>query len=164
VLLLGNTTLSDASTRSALCDRLARHGIDPHRVTLCGGAEHYDFLRLYDQIDIALDTFPYNGGTTTSEALWQGVPVLTFGGDRWAGRTSRSLLMAAGLSDWVEEDLAAYIRRAVALAIDSTTPQRLAVLRADMRDRLRASALCDTAGLCLAMEAFYETIARRGSG
>jgi protein O-GlcNAc transferase len=161
-LLLGNAPLSDPSTRDALSDRFARLGIDPASLILCGRAEHYDFLRLYDRIDIALDTFPYNGGTTTSEALWQGVPVLAFGGDRWAARTSRSLLLAAGLSDWVADDQEAYVRRAVALALDPATPERLAVLRAGMRARLRVAPVCDTAGLCRAMERFYETIARPG--
>ena len=116
-------------------------------------------LRSYDRIDIALDTFPYNGGTTTAEALWQGVPVLTFDGDRWASRTSRSILLAAGLTDWVMADVAQYVQRAVVLANDPETPRMLAALRAGMRDRLRSSAACDTAALCRAMERFYQQIA-----
>ena len=94
--------------------RFARHGVGagpPDRWQ--GGAEHFDFLRGYDEMDIALDTFPYNGGTTTTEALWQGVPVLTFNGDRWASRTSRSLLLAAGLPEWVATDAADFVSRGV---------------------------------------------------
>jgi protein O-GlcNAc transferase len=158
-LLLGAATLSDASSRQAVRDRFAHQGIGKSRLILCSGAEHFEFLRLYDRIDIALDTFPYNGGATTSEALWQGVPVLAVRGDRWAGRTSASLLVAAGLSEWVAEDVAAYVRRAVALADDPATPERLVAARASMRARLSASAACDTARLCREMEAFYAAIA-----
>ena len=64
------------------------------RVRLYGPTNHYEFLETYNQIDIALDTFPYNGGTTTTEAIWQGVPVVTFWGDRWVSRTSASILRA----------------------------------------------------------------------
>jgi protein O-GlcNAc transferase len=158
-LFIRNATLEDTSSRDDLLTRLAREGIDSRRVTLEGRAGHLEFLRSYDRIDIALDTFPYNGGTTTTEALWQGVPVLTFDGDRWASRTSRSILEAAGLSDWVMRDVAQYCQRAAVLANDPETPQMLAALRAGMRDRLRSSPACDTAGLCRAMETFYEQIA-----
>jgi protein O-GlcNAc transferase len=158
-LLIKNRALEDASTHADLLDRLARHGVDAARVTLEGHAEHFDFLRAYDRIDIALDTFPYNGGTTTTEALWQGVPVLAFNGDRWAARTSRSLLLAAGLQDWVLPDAEGYVQRAIALAADPTTPARLAILRGELRDRLRAAPVCDCVGMCRAMEAFYQLAA-----
>jgi protein O-GlcNAc transferase len=158
-LFIKNRALEDTSTRADLLDRLARHGVDPSRVTLEGHAEHFDFLRAYDRIDIALDTFPYNGGTTTTEALWQGVPVLAFSGDRWAARTSRSLLLAAGLQDWVLPDAESYVQRAIALAADPATPARLATLRGELRDRLRAAPVCDSVGMCRAMEAFYQLAA-----
>jgi protein O-GlcNAc transferase len=84
---------------------------------LCGGpVEHDAFLAAYDRIDIALDVFPYSGGTMTMEALWQGVPVVACDGDRWAARTSRSLPYAAGLAAWCSSDRAAYVERAIALA------------------------------------------------
>ena len=108
-------------------------------------------------MDIGLDTFPYNGGTTTTEALWQGVPVLTFNGDRWASRTSRSLLLAAGLSEWVATDVAEFVSRGVALAQRDDTSAMLAALRAEMREHLRASPVCDTATLCRSLEALYLT-------
>jgi len=158
-LTIGNAALGEQSTRDALLARLGRYGVEADRITLQGPAEHFEFLRTYDRIDIALDTFPYNGGTTTTEALWQGVPVLSFGGDRWAGRTSRSILAAAGLSDWVMADEESYVQRAIALAHDPDTPAMLAALRAGLRERLRSSPACDTAGLCRAMESFYERIA-----
>ena len=149
-LLLKQSSFADAST----CDVLrARLGCD--RVLFEGGDEHYAFLQAYARIDIALDTFPYNGGTTTTEALWQGVPVLTFNGDRWASRTSRSLLLAAWLPEWVSNDRDSYINAAIRLAHAADTPARLAHLRATMRARLQRSAACDTATLCRALEDLY---------
>jgi predicted O-linked N-acetylglucosamine transferase (SPINDLY family) len=115
-LLIKNAALGDSTNRAALHERFGRWEIPPTRVLLEGPAKHEAFLAAYERVDIALDTFPYNGGTTTMEALWQGVPVLTFNGDRWASRQSRSLLLAAGLDDWVMPDRDAYIARAVTLA------------------------------------------------
>jgi protein O-GlcNAc transferase len=158
-LFIKNATLEDASSRGDLLARLAREGIDAERISLEGRAEHFAFLQAYDRVDIALDTFPYNGGTTTTEALWQGVPVLAFDGDRWASRTSRSILRAARLADWVMPGAAQYVHRAIALAGDPQTPMRLAALRAAMRDRLRTTPACDTAALCRSMENFYQHIA-----
>src|SRR5208283_4666610 len=104
---------------------------------LDGPAEHYAFLEKYADIDVALDTFPYNGGTTTMEALWQGVPVLTFHGDRWASRISASLLYNAGLAEFVVQDLEGYVNRAILLARQADTPTLLRELRQGMRERLR---------------------------
>jgi protein O-GlcNAc transferase len=159
-LFVKNGALDDASTRDDLLGRLAALGIDPARVTLEGRSEHFDFLDAYRHVDVALDTFPYNGGTTTTEALWQGVPVLAFDGDRWAARTSKSLLLAAGLRDWVTAGLDAYVDRAVALATNPTTPALLAELRAGMRARLAASPACDADGFCREMETFYRGLVR----
>ena len=154
-LLIRASTLAEPSNRDHLRARLAARGIADERVDLEGGAAHFDFLQSYDRIDIALDTFPYNGGTTTTEALWQGVPVLTYVGDRWVARTSASLLRAAGLDAWVASDQEDLVAKASALARDPATPTGLAALRAGMRARLAASAACDTAGLCLALEQIY---------
>ena len=132
--------------------QFAARGIAPTRIDLAGRADHFAFLHTYDRIDIALDTFPYNGGTTTTEALWQGVPVLTCNGDRWAARTSRSLLLAAGFADWVAEDIPAFIAMAIKHTQNSAV---LATTRHDMRARLAASAACDTETLCRALEAIY---------
>jgi predicted O-linked N-acetylglucosamine transferase (SPINDLY family) len=154
-LLLRNRTLGEVSNRTVLLDRFARHGIVAERLMLEDGTEHFEFLRTYDRVDVALDTFPYNGGTTTAEALWQGVPMLTYNGDRWASRTSRSLLLAGGLDEFVAADQAGFEAAAIALANAPDTPRRLAVLRAGMRDRLRTSAACDVTALCRSLEALY---------
>jgi predicted O-linked N-acetylglucosamine transferase (SPINDLY family) len=162
-LLIRNRALGEPSNRTALREKFLRCGIAPDRLRLDGPAEHAAFLAAYKDVDIALDPFPYSGGTTTTEALWQGVPVLSFGGDRWVSRTSRSLLLAAGLDEWCREDLAAYIAQAVALARSAATPTMLARLRETMRARLLASPACDAAGLCRAMEALYEQAAAGSS-
>lgn len=83
-LILKNVLLGQPAVRDFIRDLFARFGVPPEQVELDGPAEHFTFLERYDDIDVALDTFPYNGGTTTMEAIWQGVPVLTFTGDRWA--------------------------------------------------------------------------------
>jgi predicted O-linked N-acetylglucosamine transferase (SPINDLY family) len=160
-LLLKNRTLADESSRRAVQARFARHGIAAERVLMEGPAEHFAFLAAYARVDIALDAFPYSGGTTTMEALWQGVPVLTFDGDRWAGRTSRSILLAAGLDAWCLADRDAFVARAIALARSPTTPAELAVLRAAMRDRLARTPACDGVALCRGLEGLYEQIAIR---
>jgi protein O-GlcNAc transferase len=122
------------------------------RIDLEGSGTHEEFLRSYGRIDLALDSFPYNGGTTTAEALWQGVPVLTTIGDRWAGRTSRSILMAAGLGEYVAPDIAGFVDLAARLARD---PRDLAARRVGQRAALAASPVCDPAALCRELEAIY---------
>jgi predicted O-linked N-acetylglucosamine transferase (SPINDLY family) len=151
-LLLRNRALSQASNRADFLARFAANGIAAERLWLEGGGEHLEFLRTYDRIDIALDAFPYNGGTSTAEAIWQGVPLLTFNGDRWASRTSRSILTAAGLGDWVATDRIAFEAMAIRLGL---APEGLAVIRADLRAKVGASPACDTGGLCRALEAIY---------
>ncbi len=154
-LFLKNSTLGRQANREFLLRRFEQHGVPRERIAMEGPAEHLDFLAAYGRMDLALDTFPYNGGTTTSEALWQGVPVLTFRGDRWAARQSTSILREGGLEQFVAADLRDYVNRAVALALDPDTPARLAGLRRTMRSHLAHSPLCDTAALARHMERLY---------
>jgi protein O-GlcNAc transferase len=157
-LFLKNRRLEDDANRRHLLDRFRRHGIAADRLELAGPAEHFDFLAAYSRIDIALDTFPYNGATTTAEAIWQGVPVVTFRGDRWAGRQSTSILRAGGLEAFVADDVDGFVELAVSLAGDPATPSRLAGLRRGMRARIAASPLCDTAAFARSMEDAYRRI------
>jgi protein O-GlcNAc transferase len=154
-LVLKNSALGSCSNRLFVQRLFAGLGITAERMELEGPAEHHEFLRKYDQIDLALDTFPYNGGTTTTEAIWQGVPVLTFSGDRWAARTSASLLRNCHLSSFVAGNLQEYIERAIEWGRRPDSPARLAELRATMRDRLLASPVCDTLTFARNMEAEY---------
>jgi len=145
-LLLKNKLLGSAQNREFFAARFQKFGIGPDRLQLEGPAPHFEFLRAYDRIDVALDTFPYNGGTTTTEALWQGVPVVAFHGDRWASRTSASLLRAAGLGELVAPNIDAYVELAMRLA---SNPVRLT------REQLKASPVCDTRGFARQMEALF---------
>jgi predicted O-linked N-acetylglucosamine transferase (SPINDLY family) len=157
-LLLKNAALAHDANREHLAGRFSSHGVTIDRLIFEGPADHRDFLAAYSRVDVALDTFPYNGGTTTTEALWQGVPMLTFRGDRWASRMSASILVAAGLDEWVSRDVDEYVERAVALANDPRTPERLGIERREMRQRLLTSRVCDTFGFARAMEAIYRRL------
>jgi len=136
-------------------------GIPAERLCLEGPAEHYDFLRTYDRIDVALDTFPYSGGTTTSEAIWQGVPVVTFAGDRWVARTSASILRAANLGEFVGRSVGEYISMAVGMANSPGRSEFLGELRRNMRSQLARSPVCDTAGFARNMERIYREMVER---
>ncbi len=157
-LVLRNAQLKYQRDRDHTLGRFLECGISADRLTLLGPQTHYEFLRQYDAIDLALDTFPYNGGTTTIEAIWQGVPVLTFCGDRWIARTSASILSNAGLKQFVCDDLKEYIERAVAWGASPDAPSALRELRLNMRDRLRKSPVCDCATFAERMEEIYRTL------
>jgi predicted O-linked N-acetylglucosamine transferase (SPINDLY family) len=149
-LLLKNKQLGLVSAQAHLLARFATHGINSNRLHLEGPEPHFDFLKAYDRIDIALDTFPYNGGTTTTEAIWQGVPVVTFDGDRWASRTSASILRAAGLGEFVASDVDGYINLALRLGFGEPLPERLG-----LRTRLADSSACDTRSFAVQIEQLY---------
>jgi predicted O-linked N-acetylglucosamine transferase (SPINDLY family) len=157
-LFLKNGALGSLANREFVYDLFAKEGITRERLRLEGPAEHYEFLRAYDEIDIALDTFPYNGGTTTTEAIWQGVPVVAYWGDRWLSRTSASILWSGGLDEFVRGDLEDYISFAAGLATQPGTPGYLAELRRGMRSSLQSSAVCDAKSLARQIEAIYEEV------
>lgn len=163
-IVLKNADLGVASHRDFVREKLARLGVAGERVALSGPDAHYAFLDAYRDVDVALDTFPYNGGTTTTEAIWQGVPVAAFDGDRWASRTSATILREAGLGDWVAADLPGFVESAVAWGDAARVAGQLADLRRSMRARLRASSVCDTHGFARAMEGLYELMWARRSG
>ncbi|SEJ94358.1 tetratricopeptide repeat protein [Paraburkholderia diazotrophica] len=121
-------------------ERFARHGIDASRLILEGESSRVEYLEAYNRLDIALSPFPYGGGTTTAEGLWMGAPVLGLKGDRFLTHICESLLHAAGLGEWVAADKDAYVEKAVAFASD---PDRLAALRAGLREQTRLSPMCD---------------------
>lgn len=154
-LLIANRAMGSPQNQAWLKDRFADSGVSPDRVMFLGPADHYEYLQYYDQIDIALDAFPYNGGVTTMEAIWQGVPVLTFEGDRWASRTSQTLLRRTHLKEFVARNADDMIRIAVRLANDDDSPERLRRLRRGMRQKLRSSSACDIESLVRSMEGFF---------
>lgn len=133
----------------------AAHGIAPERLVFAGLVSMAEHLRRIPQADIALDTGPCNGHTTTSDALWAGVPVLSFKGTSFAGRVSESLLNAVGLRDLVAEDLAGFEAMAIGLAGD---PARLAGMREHLAAARDSAPLFDTEELTRQVEAFYQTV------
>lgn len=112
-----------------------------------------DYFALYHRIDIHLDTFPYNGCTTTCDALWMGVPVLTLAGDRKIQRMGNSLLQAIGLGDWIAHSPEEYVNKAITFAQDL---EAIAQLRTSLRERFQKSQLGDIEGLTLALENAYQ--------
>lgn len=140
-LVLKAKTLADPVVRTSIVDGFAAHGIDTARIDLRTQiAELAGHFGAYGEIDIALDPLIYNGTTTTCEALWMGVPVVTMIGDRHASRVGFDLLSRIGLSELAATDIDDYVGLAVKLAGDLP---RLERLRAEMRDRMRQSPLCD---------------------
>ncbi|MFB3827864.1 MAG: tetratricopeptide repeat protein [Bryobacteraceae bacterium] len=158
-LLLRSTALASPAVREHVAGLFEACRIAPERIRLEGPAEHFAFLHTYDEIDLALDTFPYSGGTTTMEAVWQGVPVVTFRGDRWAARTSASILRAAGLGRFVGESLDDYVATAAAVANSREAWLQLGELRNSMRSKLLASPVCDTRTFARNMERIYSDLA-----
>jgi predicted O-linked N-acetylglucosamine transferase (SPINDLY family) len=121
----------------------AGHGVDPGRVAFLGRSSHADALKHYQDIDIGLDPFPYNGGLTTLEALWMGVPVITCPGETFASRHSLTHLSNVGLTQTIARNLEEYVTLAVSLADDLPG---LATVRAGLRKRMASSPVCDGKG------------------
>jgi predicted O-linked N-acetylglucosamine transferase (SPINDLY family) len=132
--------LGEASTRDAVYSVLERGGVPRERVELVGEAEQAKLLQAYGEVDLALDPFPYSAGVTTLEAMWMGVPTVTFVGDTFAGRHSATHLTAAGLGGFCTDSIDDY----VAMAVDWTRRRdELAEIRRTLRARVAASPLCD---------------------
>ena len=140
-LTLKSDSLGDGEAAARFLEAFATEGVAPDRLRLLpADASMEAHLARYSEIDVALDPFPYNGATTTCEALWMGVPVVTLQGLTHAGRVSSSLLRAVSLGDLVAETPEDYVAIAAWLARDDAGR---AELRAGLRERMRASPLCD---------------------
>ena len=159
-LVLKGPSSSDPFVRRRLWAAFAAHGIAEGRIRILDYTGSLaDHLALYAEMDIALDPFPYNGTTTTCEALWMGVPVVSLAGGRLLGRVGVSLLSAVGLGDLAAADIAGYVAAATALASDH---DRRRGIRQGLRDRMAQSPLRDEAGFARVMEgAFSEMVDRR---
>lgn len=150
-LLLKCPALTDGSVRERVGAALVEFGVAAERLELLGHTPtREEHLARYARVDIALDTFPYNGTTTTCEALWMGVPVLSLLGSRHAGRVGASLLRAAGLEDWLATTPEEFVETAREKAADLLALGRL---RQSLRGQLAASQLCDAAAFTRRLEA-----------
>jgi len=132
--------LNEASNRQTTLERFTAHGIEAARLLIQGPVPRDKYLQTYHRVDIALDPFPFTGGTTTAEALWMGVPVLTLAGNTFVSRQGVGLLMNAGLPEWIADDTDDYVKRAVAHAGDL---QKLSALRSGLRSQVLASPIFD---------------------
>jgi predicted O-linked N-acetylglucosamine transferase (SPINDLY family) len=142
----------------AIRNEFARHGIGDDRLELVGFApDLIEHLRSYSRVDIALDTFPYNGTTTTCEALWMGVPVISLAGETHASRVGASLLSVVGLPDLVANQPGDYVAIAKGLAQDVA---RRTQLRRELRPRMQSSPLMDGPRLARSVEQAYRTMWR----
>jgi len=140
-LSLRSAPLADSIIAERTRTRFAAHGVDLDRIELEPAIRDYgQHLAAYNRVDIALDPFPYAGGTTTVESLWMGVPVLTLKGDRYVAHMGENILHHMEMQDWIAETTDQYVSKAVAFADD---PDALSDLRAKLRDRLVVSPLCD---------------------
>ena len=135
--------------------------VSPDRLEVGKRASIRGYLARYGEIDVALDPFPYHGTTTTCDALWMGVPVVTLAGGAHVSRVGVSLLDAVGLGELVAESEDEYVRLAVELANDVP---RLAGLRRGLRERMAASPLCDGRRLARALEDVYRATWRAWCG
>jgi len=152
-LLLKGLPFADDAVCARFRNSFATRGIAPERVLLRPFAQGREaHLATYGEIDVALDTFPYNGTTTTCEALWMGVPVVTLAGAAHAGRVGLSLLTQVGRTAWIADTRDAYVEIAAALA---AARGALGTERATLRETVRASGLTDGPGFTRALERFY---------
>ena len=155
-LILKWKTLRDAGERSRLAASFAAVGGDPTRLDLRAASAHVDMLAEYGDIDIALDPFPFSGGITSCEALWMGVPVITWPSMRPVSRQTFGFLNLLGLADELVANSAdRYEAIAASLA---RAPDRLGALRAELRGRMQASALCDAPRFARNLEAAYRRL------
>ena len=158
-LFIKNLSFTDLTTRERYYGLFEKNGAPRERVELMGQTPtHVEHLALYSRLDIALDTFPYNGTTTTCEAMWMGVPVITLAGSTHAGRVGVSLLNNSGFKEWIAETPEHYLSLAAGLASEI---QGLAALRTGLRERLAASPLCDGRAFARKIEAAYREMWRK---
>lgn len=154
-LILKSSALSDAETRQSLLSSFVQNGIVESRIEILSYLPFQEHLNLYHQVDIALDTFPYNGTTTTFEAMWMGVPVITLTGKVHASRVGTSILSRIEFQDGIAASESEYIEKAVKLAgnIDF-----LKATRKTLRGKMKSSSLMDQEAFVLKLESAYRNM------
>ncbi|MGE3772175.1 MAG: tetratricopeptide repeat protein [Gammaproteobacteria bacterium] len=150
-------TVPQGEAQAALWARFESLGVARERVVLHDRLGRGEYVSLFGEVDVALDPFPCNGGTTTCDALWMGLPVVALRGETFLSRASLSVLAASGLADFAVEDEAEYVELCRRLASDV---EALSVLRAGLRPQLASSPLLDAAGFTRDLEAAYRAMWR----
>lgn len=154
-LLLKDALLDDPQVQAGLRERFAACGLAAERLLLRGATSHRDHLAAYQEVDLVLDTFPQNGGITTWEALWMGVPVLALRGGKPPERISAAILHALDLDEWSTDSKEDYLARGLQAAAD---PAALAAFRTGIRARILASSAGNPQRYTRAVEAAYRTL------
>lgn len=141
-LLVKSKQLADGTVRAGVVSSYDERGIPESRLVLEGPSSREEYLAAYNKVDIVLDTFPYPGGTTSADALWMGVPVLTLQGKNYMSRRGESIMQNIGHPEWIASDREAYVDNAVKLAM---SPSLIQSTRSTLRERVLASPLFDQA-------------------
>jgi glycosyltransferase involved in cell wall biosynthesis len=157
-MYIRNHQLTPADNREFLKRRFERFGISPDRLTVFGGVDRPTLVKCYEEFDISLDTWPYCGGNTVAESLWQGVPVITLKSGRFSGHYGASLLTAAGCPELVAHSEEEYLEIAKRLA---GSPERLRGYRSSLREKMRQSGLCDADAFAKKMDQAYIEMMQR---
>jgi protein O-GlcNAc transferase len=147
--------VAEGNARSEVSRKFASLGIDSARLLFVGYQSQDAYMQTYERIDIALDTFPYNGHTTSLDSFYMGVPVITMIGPTIVGRAGYSLCMNLGLPDLVADSETSFIEKVIALAHDR---ERLRSMRSTLRQKMEQSPLMDGARFAKDMEAAYRTM------
>ena len=158
-LVLKSISFHEEAEKKRILQRFERAGLDTNRLTLLkwieGGINH---LQLYRHLDVALDPIPYGGATTTAEALWMGVPVVSLKGEGMVGRLSASLLHHSDCDQWIANSIDSYINIAKNLAMQGP---RSVDERMQLRNNLQHSALADGKRLATELERIYTTLRQK---
>lgn len=154
-LLLRSISFNDPAAIESMRERVKLSGISLERVDFVGPAGGADYFASYNEVDIVLDTYPFNGGTTSCFAAYMGVPVVSLTGQSLISRMGKSILNNLDLKDWVAEDTEAYIDRAIAAAADLSF---LTHFRAEARERLSRTALGNGRRFAADIEDFYRKL------
>ena len=157
-LLLKSGGGGDQEAKEYYFRQFERFGIPQDRVDIYGWKPPVEHLQLYSEVDVALDTYPYNGTTTTCEAMWMGVPTISLVGRCHASRVGLSILTRVGMEFFAASTPREYIARATALA---GKLEALAKIRASMRMRMTASTLCNAKGFARSVEKAYRKMWHR---
>ena len=139
-LLIKSPELSNVDIKDSLQTLLIKSGISTEKIILHGRTSREDHLKTYEHVDIALDTFPFNGGMTTAEALWMGVPTLVIKGDRWVSRVGASILNSTGLDKFVCQNINEYVEKSIHL---SSQMEERQMLHRTLRSILLSSPFCN---------------------
>jgi predicted O-linked N-acetylglucosamine transferase (SPINDLY family) len=157
-LYLRSPQLSAADNRRYTIDTFARHGISSERLRIDRGTDRFSLLQCYADVDVSLDTWPYGGGNTVAESLWQGVPVVSLKGSRISSRYPSSLLTVAGCADHIANSTEEYLAIAANLAKDGT---RLKELRHSLRRMCKEHGLGDSTRYARDLESAYEVMLKQ---